>query len=195
MPSNYPSGFDDLPDPGVTLAGPPAHSTIDNAQNDAIEKLQQVLGLNPQSAYSTVGARLAALGVFTSWTPAVYQPSGAAIAATVYRGSYTQIGKWCTTEMHVGISGTGTAGQLIEMSLPQPASGIGGQVLNGKAWLYDDSGNLFYYPAAIILASPTRIRFASATLINNGGVLGSSDFTQAISTGDVLSVAVTYQVA
>lgn len=65
MPSNYPAGYDDLPDPLPTdtldsLTVP--HAGLHGDLNDAVEAIQQTLGTNPQGAHPTVRDRLAGLG-------------------------------------------------------------------------------------------------------------------------------------
>lgn len=60
----YPSSFDNLVDPaGSAQMNDPAllHSVVEKAQNDAIEAIQQTLGLNPQGGSGTVAARLNAI--------------------------------------------------------------------------------------------------------------------------------------
>ena len=62
MPSSYPSGLDALQRvaAGDSMQST-SHSGLHNSQSDAIEAIQTVLGLSPQGASATVGARCAAL--------------------------------------------------------------------------------------------------------------------------------------
>jgi hypothetical protein len=56
--SKYPSQIDKFPviDPTQSLRG---HASLHNAEEDAIEKIEATLGVNPQGSYSSVSARIA----------------------------------------------------------------------------------------------------------------------------------------
>lgn len=68
--SNYPAGYDNLPDPDPTDTLDDItvdHALLHQSLNAAIEAMQQVMGLNPMGNYSTILARMEALG-FASMT-------------------------------------------------------------------------------------------------------------------------------
>ena len=57
MPSNFPAGYDDFNNPVATdpLDDPDvAHATQHSDINDAVEAMQQVMGLNPQGSFATI---------------------------------------------------------------------------------------------------------------------------------------------
>ena len=56
--SKYPSQIDKFPiiDPTQSLRG---HASLHNSEEDAIEKIESTLGVNPQGTHSTVSARIA----------------------------------------------------------------------------------------------------------------------------------------
>ena len=57
MATNYPGAFDSFDDPGQTQDSP-SHAKLHNDLNDAVEAIEQTLGLNPQGDYASVRARL-----------------------------------------------------------------------------------------------------------------------------------------
>lgn len=61
MPSSYPGGFDvfSAPDPSDLRSAAPSLSTRIGGVYDALEAIQTALGLNPQSSFADVAARLA----------------------------------------------------------------------------------------------------------------------------------------
>lgn len=57
MASSYPGALDTLSNMSTSLAGPPTHSSIHTAANDAIEAVQAELGTDPAGAFATVKLR------------------------------------------------------------------------------------------------------------------------------------------
>lgn len=111
MAASYPAGFDTMSDPGTNLSGPPTHATMHNQVNDVVEAIEAELGLNPSGASATVVARLDAIGVWTSYTPAWSGTLGNGSIS----GSYTQVGKlvnweatliWGSTTSHAAAAQT-----------------------------------------------------------------------------------------
>lgn len=66
MPSAYPSGFDSLAKPTATTKEDDAgfeHDIVHTNEANAIEAVEQTLGVNPQAAFSTVSDRIADLEI------------------------------------------------------------------------------------------------------------------------------------
>lgn len=62
MPSNYPDSFDNFTNPGpADSMQVVSHSSQHSNENDAIEAIEQVLGLNPEGSEASVRARLEAI--------------------------------------------------------------------------------------------------------------------------------------
>lgn len=61
MPTSYPATPDDFPDPTATTplnSGTVPHATLHANINAAVEKLEQILGTNPQGAFASVAVAL-----------------------------------------------------------------------------------------------------------------------------------------
>lgn len=61
MPTNYPASQDDFPDPNATMplnSGTAPHATLHANINAAVEKIEQILGTNPQGTFASVAIAL-----------------------------------------------------------------------------------------------------------------------------------------
>ena len=61
MPTNYPASADDFPDPNATMplnSGTAPHATLHANINAAVEKIEQILGTNPQGTFASVAVAL-----------------------------------------------------------------------------------------------------------------------------------------
>lgn len=135
--TTYPAAIDDLTRIGATLDNPP-HTSIHNAEADAIEAIQATLGVNPQGAYVDVATRLSnsasAPGSVTPallhqekiWDPlhaawAQYSPSFAGVntGATSEGGAwYKRIGTLCWVQMDFVFGVSGAVADEVSFTLP-----------------------------------------------------------------------------
>ena len=130
-------------------------------------------------------------GAWTSWTPTVTQ-SGA-VTVTNTRSRYARYGRTIHFSLELTVTGTGTGSNAIIVSLPvtaadsSGASGITGHIR-------DDSSGINY---AFIGygTSTTTFRLKSTSTDGALGLLGSTTFTAALASGDLIFASGTYEAA
>ena len=127
-------------------------------------------------------ASVAALGTFSSWTPTITQGSSVAKTSVSY---YTQIGKLVIAYAFLGITGSGTPGSVITLTLPAAPAAAG---RGGGSWWHYDPGNTNYTGFADIAASSIRL-FRDVNGQQHGVNAGT------LSSGDTVTVVVTYEAA
>jgi len=127
-------------------------------------------------------ASVAALGTFSSWTPTITQGSSVAKTSVSY---YTQIGKLVIAYAFLGITGSGTPGSVITLTLPAAPAAAG---RGGGSWWHYDPGNTNYTGFADIAASSIRL-FGDVNGQQHGVNAGT------LSSGDTVTVVVTYEAA
>lgn len=82
MASTYPGAIDNLSNPdGTDPLSNPAHAEQHSDANDAIEAIENTLGVNPQGVYLTVAARMT--DVDSAAASAATSASAAAISASI----------------------------------------------------------------------------------------------------------------
>ena len=91
---------------------------------------------------------------WTAWTPEVSQPT--TVAATVDAATYTQIGKLVVANFRLSITGTGTGGNAVVVSLPVTAARANDYC--GSVQIYDLSLTTPYLGIAW-LQTTTTMRF------------------------------------
>jgi hypothetical protein len=80
VPSNYPGGLDSLPTNWVDYGNPGSQlvtAAFLNVLNDAVNRIEAELGVNPKGTYASVAARLAG-----AWAPDVVAAKPTGVAAT-----------------------------------------------------------------------------------------------------------------
>lgn len=126
-----------------------------------------------------------------TWTPAVTQ-SGA-VAVTNFRSRVTRDARrkidFVTS---LNVTGTGTAGQPITVTLPVPAATSGIPI--GQAVLFDNSTSTFY-PAIAWLQSTTTVSMFNATTSASAQILGQAIFTAALASADTIQISGSYEAA
>lgn len=126
-----------------------------------------------------------------TWTPTVTQ-SGS-VTHTLNEARYIRQGNLVHAWFSATMTGTGTAGNNVNVSLPVTASGshyVGGCV--GAGLVYDNSAGI-RYPAQIELASTTAVGFGVETTLSAG--LWGTFPNLALAASDALRFQVTYQAA
>jgi hypothetical protein len=125
------------------------------------------------------------VGAWQSWTPSVTQPG----AVTVTQGGsrYVQSGKTVTANGILTVTGSGTSGNIVNISLPVPAAGVN-QIV-GCGWIYDASTATRY--AFVAEASSTT------TFVMNGDWSSSGSWGNAPAIGlastDQIRFSLTYE--
>ena len=105
-------------------------------------------------AHKHDGPALIDPGAWTAWTPTVSQPT--TVAATVNAATYTQLGKLVIASFSVSITGTGTGGNAVVVSLPVTAARADDHC--GSVRIYDASVSTSYLGIAW-LQTTTTMRF------------------------------------
>lgn len=123
---------------------------------------------------------------WTSYTPTLTQ-SGA-VSKTVTRARYIQIGKTVIFAVDLACTGSGTGGNAVQIGLPVTAA-ASGTTPCGSGWIFDTSTSTNYKGIAYQLSTSV------VALVGNGGVLGASEFTAALASGDAVRVSGIYEAA
>lgn len=201
MTTAYPTGLDTTATHpaaagvGANLSTFP-HSTIHGNSNDAIIAIETELGVAPSGAETTVKARLdritPTLGALTSWTPAVTQLGSVTVTNT--HSTYMRIGRLVFAQFLLAVTGSGTAANVITISLPVNSTGTGSTDVMGYGYLVDSSASLWFH-GGIQLASLFACRIMSATGQAPFTALGTTSFAGALASGDSISGFVWYEAA
>jgi hypothetical protein len=125
---------------------------------------------------------------WASWTPAVTQ-SGS-VTVTVTRARYTQIHKTVVAIGQLAVTGTGTAGNAITVTVPVTAAAAG--PVAGSAWIFDSSATASY-SNAVFLNATTTIRFLNDATGAGAGVGATPSF--GLASPDEIRFIVTYEAA
>lgn len=120
-------------------------------------------------------------GAWTAWTPQIDQGGTTNIAKTVNVARYRLIGKWCEFEMKLTLTAGGTASNKVTITLPQTSKFSGYYPV---AWggIEDTSAASNYERVMMVDQSSTT----KAVFLAAGGPLGSSIFTAALASGDII---------
>lgn len=126
-------------------------------------------------------------GAWSAWTPVWTQ--SATITKTIVLARYFQFGKLVIARAVMTATSGGTAGQVVNVSIPVTAQGSGGTV--GNFVIQDASPNTFY-AGTVVMATTTTLGFVVDGTAGN--LFGA---TPAITTasGDGLSFTVFYEAA
>lgn len=129
-------------------------------------------------------------GAWSSWTPVVTQTS--AVTVTNSRSRFARYGRTIHFSMFVTVTGTGTAGGAIQVTLPVTAAA--GDALDITGILIDDStGSVSPFISYVTSTTAFRLKAASSSVAT--GLLGNAVFTAALASGDTVRCAGTYEAA
>jgi hypothetical protein len=129
---------------------------------------------------------------WTTWTPTLTQDT--TVTKTVTLARYVQVGKTVHFVCVLAVTGTGSAGDEITITLPVTAAWSGSSI-PGSGYLYDDSigvnhhGNPFLKSTTTVGLHPAQ---GSAVGL---GLLGLVLFTAALASGDTFTISGTYEAA
>ena len=128
-------------------------------------------------------------GAWTSWTPTITQSVNVTFTNT--RSRFARYGRTIVATVNLAVTGTGTAGNIVTISLPVTAAASA--TIGGSGVLIDSSASL-NYGGLVELSSTTAFAFIpSAT--NGVNYLGVTGFTAALASGDIIRAIVTYEAA
>jgi hypothetical protein len=129
-----------------------------------------------------------AYGALTSYTPTLTQ-SGA-VTCTVTAATYIRVGRTIIGTVKLDVTGTGTAANTVTVSLPVTARTISSEAIGSFA-IRDSSASLWYAGTAVGFST------TSVAGVVNGvaNPLGSSSFTAALASGDIVTVQFQYEAA
>jgi hypothetical protein len=129
-------------------------------------------------------------GSWTSWTPLITQSGN--VSRTATRAVYGRWGRLIVFQAYMSVTGTGSAGFTISVSLPvTAASGLAIPI--GDGFLFDASSGNYY-------GFHTRIATTTTVDLQGDGIgadlaLGGATFTAALASGDVISISGIYEAA
>jgi hypothetical protein len=134
-------------------------------------------------------------GAWTTWTPVVTQ--GSTPSLTVYSAVYMRVGRMITFEALVNITSTATAANDITISLPIAAKAR----YSGTNLIYFGVGAIYNANLGIINSGPLntisgladKVRIKATSSSTSTQFLGGFEFTEALTTGDTVSVSGTYE--
>jgi hypothetical protein len=143
------------------------------------------------AAWSTTGP---VHGALTAWTPVITQSNVPTLTNTA--SAYTRTGRWIQGYFNVSMTSSGTATNVITISLPVTAVGATVHFRLGIGNIFDTSAG-FDYSGLLCLNSSTTMKYS---IINTGvapGYQGASGslFTAALASGDILSGQFQYEAA
>jgi hypothetical protein len=135
------------------------------------------------AAWSTIGP---VHGTLTAWTPTVTQ-SGS-VTVTVTEGTYQRIGRRITATAQLTVTGSGTGGNGIVVSLPVTAR-ISPYSPMGVFMVFDTSVSTWYQGGAVTNNTTSCIGYINGTT----AAMGVAGFTAGLAAGDLVQVNLSYE--
>jgi hypothetical protein len=136
-------------------------------------------------------ADLNAIGVWTSYTPTLVQ--NGTRSATVNYAEYVQINDLCVVNVDLTCTTTGSAGNIVTVSMPISIAG-GTQLRTlGSGFFFDSSGTDVRLITPIYNGT-TTVRFLAEATTDRASGLGANP-SIALGADDVISFSVAYEVA
>lgn len=129
------------------------------------------------------------VGAWTSFTPTLTQ-SGAVTKTT--DAKYMRIGRTVHFKIKLIVTGSGTAANAVRVGLPVAAAAATDFFI-GQGIIYDSSATLLYR-ALVTMADADEV-FLSPTNSTVADVLGITQFTAGLASGDVVTLSGTYEAA
>lgn len=136
---------------------------------------------------STVTIAGVNINAWQSYTPQVRQNGNR--TSTVTRAVYTRLGRTIIFEIYVVVTATGSASNVIDVSLPVTAEGNTNVV---GSWYFYDSGGGVNRTCVAALNSTTTV---SGVMDNSTNYFGASVYTKALASGDAILVKGAYAAA
>lgn len=142
------------------------------------------------AAWSPIGP---AHGAWTSFTPVITQ-SGV-VTHTVSNSTYLRVGRMIHWRFTLTVTGSGTGSNVVTLSVPVNIGYVSDYAPCGWGQILDSSTNLVCAGPAVPAAAGTikiQTLYMSGSAFN---VLGTSSFTAALASGDVISGWCIYEAA
>jgi hypothetical protein len=130
-------------------------------------------------------------GAWTTWTPTVTQSGSVTVTNT--RSRFARYGRTIHWTMDLSVTGSGTGGNAIEVSLPVAAAASAGVI--GGTGLLTDSSTSDVFPFIIDPSTTTTVQLKSTSSSSGSGLLGVAVFTAALASGDIIRASGTYEAA
>lgn len=127
------------------------------------------------------------------YTPALVQATGT-VTATVTYAAYFKIGRSVTFAVNLTVTGAGTAGGHVTVSLPVAATASWVGMNFGAGIVYDVSANTVY-PGTPQAITTTTVAMYPTTTAGSPSFLGAREFAAALASGDIVRVSGTYESA
>jgi hypothetical protein len=173
MATNFPTSVDVLTNPvSNDSLNSPSHSAQHTNANDAIEAIETVL--------------VPAVNAWTSFTPTLSQGVSTNISKTVTYAKYAQLGKVVFCNIRLSITGTGTAGSGILVSLPLASAT--GNIIIGAGGYFDASVN--NYTGWAFCSGTLNVGLVTHT---NGDNLVGVNPNFAVASGDIVNLHLVYE--
>lgn len=131
---------------------------------------------------------LAKLGIWTSYTPSLVQ-SGT-VTKTVTYGRYIKLGRLVIFQVLLAVTGSGSSATKVTVALPATAAQAGNMEV-GVGSIYDASATTAYGGRVVLDTTGT----AAMSPVAGGSYLGVATFTQALASGDSVSMLGVYESA
>ena len=127
-------------------------------------------------------------GAWTTWSPTITQ-SGSVSYSGAY-GAYGRWGRMIVAQGEFNITGSGTAANLVTVALPVTAKNVGHSIGTGYI---ADAGTLYF--GEMLAQTSTTASFLIRTNASTATFLGTTGFTAALASGDVVVVNLCYEAA
>lgn len=124
---------------------------------------------------------------WSSYTPTLTQ-SGA-VTKTVTYAKYMKVGRLVVANVLLAVTGAGTAGVKIQVSLPVTPAFSASNAVMGSFWLVDASASTNYSGAAVVEPGALVIGIPNAAAAG----LGQASMTAALASGDTVGMSVSYE--
>jgi hypothetical protein len=131
-------------------------------------------------------------GTWSTWTPTVTQSANVTVSTTNCR--FVRIGKTVIGQVGIVVTGSGTAGNRIDITPPVTPNTATVFLTIGGGWFYDAStGNC--YPATASFVDNTKMTIQPTNTFYANGVqyLGISQFTGGLASDDQIWFTFTYE--
>lgn len=166
--------------------------SVYSAANEASFILVEDITGSVWPAGQVVTSGLIASEPWTAYTPSVTQ--GVAVTSTVVTARYIKMGRVVHLYARLNVTGAGTAGQSVTISLPVPGFAHGGNgIAVGSGFIYDASANNIYEGCYNILSAGTAVDMV--TDVTGGSAAWGGTPNIALASGDIINLHATYEAA
>ena len=131
------------------------------------------------------------MAAWTSWTPTIAQGVTTNIAKTVAYAKYVLVGKLAIANVRLDVTGTGTAGSSLTISLPSAITSASTSPRLGGAHIFDSSTTTRYTGQAE-WATTTTLCFVGDWSSNSSWGVNPN---LAVASGDQIGFSVMYEIA